>query len=85
MFFKLIFVPVLQTGNFWLTIVLGLALWPCFWSVTFFVLMCMDGLECFLHTLRLHWVEFQNKFFKGEGYAFVPFKYKDILTATITD
>ena len=26
-----------------------------FASVTFFVLMCMDLMECFLHTLRLHW------------------------------
>ena len=35
-------------------------------GVTFGVLLCMDFMECFLHTLRLHWVEFQNKFFKAD-------------------
>ena len=29
-----------------------------FASVTLGVMMCMDVMECFLHTLRLHWVEF---------------------------
>lgn len=29
-----------------------------FANVTLGVLMCMDSLECFLHALRLHWVEF---------------------------
>ena len=41
-------------------------------GATIFVLMMMDLLECSLHTLRLHWVEFQNKFFKGQGVAFAP-------------
>ena len=47
---------------------------PFFIAVTFGVLMIMDLMECFLHALRLHWVEFQNKFFKGNGVRFVPYK-----------
>ena len=47
-----------------------------FFLVTLSVILIMDTMECFLHALRLHWVEFQNKFFKGDGLLFEPFKHQ---------
>mmetsp|Transcript_18067 Transcript_18067/g.27098 ORF Transcript_18067/g.27098 Transcript_18067/m.27098 type:complete len:862 (-) Transcript_18067:165-2750(-) len=48
------------------------------WFVaTFAVLLCMDTMECVLHALRLHWVEFQNKFYHADGYKFIALDFKD--------
>ena len=50
-----------------------------FLGVTVAILLGMDVMECFLHTLRLHWVEFQSKFFKADGVKFKPFSHKQVV------
>lgn len=52
---------------------------PVFLGASLFVLMFMDVMECFLHDLRLHWVEFQNKFFKGTGTRWEPHSHANLL------
>ena len=52
-------------------------------NMTIFVLIGMDFMECFLHTLRLHWVEFQNKFYYADGYLFQPYSFKRIIQENI--
>jgi len=59
-----------------ITIYIGFSMW---FGCSVGILVVVDSLECFLHTMRLHWIEFQSKFYKGDGYAFVPFRHRDIL------
>ncbi len=57
---------------------LTFAIW---FVVSMVVLMVMENLSSFLHALRLQWVEFQNKFFSGDGQKYEPFSFAKISAA----
>ncbi|SOV13328.1 vacuolar proton translocating ATPase subunit A, putative [Plasmodium gaboni] len=78
-FFEQTILNSLKRDSF-VSVLINLILFSQLFSIlTIAVILCMDTLECFLHSLRLQWVEFQNKFYKGDGIPFKPFNIKKLL------
>lgn len=50
--------------------------YPVWFMATIAILLGMESLSAFLHTLRLIWVEHNNKYFAGTGIPFEPFSLK---------
>ena len=66
----------LDMGNEAMTIIVGglscLITYGAWFGCTIAVINLMEALSAYLHCLRLAWIEFNNEYFKAEGYPFEP-------------
>ncbi|CAL8263993.1 unnamed protein product [Lota lota] len=83
---EVLWVMVMRIGMKWQgytgSVVL-FAVFSFFALLTVAILLVMEGLSAFLHALRLHWVEFQNKFYSGMGYKLSPFCFTSLINSSV--
>ncbi len=49
------------------------------------LILAFETLLAFLHTLRLHWIEWFSKFYQGSGHPFTPFTITRLVTRFIPE
>jgi len=52
----------------------GIIFWPIFIMVTLLMIVALEGIITFAHTLRLHWVEWFGKYYQGDGIPYETFQ-----------
>ncbi|KAF7684279.1 V-type proton ATPase subunit a [Astathelohania contejeani] len=68
---------VLHSFTLGKSLFLAVLLFPLWLVATVLLLIGLEGISACLHALRLNWIEFNAKFFQGDGEPFMPLKFSE--------